>query len=280
MSEEKNTFHSIIWNPIIWPVVFVIGMAIFTFCDLPIAKAIIHYDSVYARFFEIIGLISTPTAGIFFAISNFLTIRFAKMRLLSILLSWLALITFVGFNILSVYMLDSRWVVYIVLYDVLFIAFSMWANRYVCSYARVVELRKVMMIGLSATLVAVLGQTLVKFGFNRPRFITLTNPDTQFTYWFVHHPFTADSSFPSGHAAQAALSFILVYIKRFVPKLRAKKWEFVMWTAAIFITGSTMISRIILGVHYATDVWAGCFLTLLTLSLSSWYVEKRYLVDE
>ena len=32
----------------------------------------------------------------------------------------------------------------------------------------------------------------------------------------------------------------------------------------------------LLGVHYATDVWAGCFLTLLTISLSNWYVEKTY----
>ncbi|SDH78995.1 PAP2 superfamily protein [Pseudobutyrivibrio sp. 49] len=160
----------------------------------------------------------------------------------------------------------------------LFIRFSMWANRYICSYAQVVELRKVMMVGLVATLVAVLGQTIIKYGFNRPRFITLTDPDSQFTYWYVHHPIAHDSSFPSGHAAQSALSFILVYLKKFVPKLRSKKWDVAFWVLAIFITGSTMISRMLLGVHYATDVWAGCFLTLFTISFTNWYVEKTYKV--
>lgn len=276
MSGKKRTLDSIVWNPIIWIVIFVAGMVIFTFYDLPIAKAVCRLNSTYARVFEILGLITTPMAGIFFAISNFLTIRFAKMRVLSIFLSWLALITFTGFNIISVYMLNRYWVGSMVLFDMIFIAFSMWANRYVCSYARVVELRKVMMIGLSATLVAVLGQTLIKYGFNRPRFITLTEPDVQFTYWFVHHPIAHDSSFPSGHAAQSALSFILVYLKRFIPRLRTKKWEFITWGTAIFITVSTMISRMLMGVHYATDVWAGCFLTLFTLSFSSWFVEKKY----
>ncbi len=102
-----------------------------------------------------------------------------------------------SFNLISVVVLNSDWLGEMVLFDLLFIPFSMWANRYICSYARVVELRKVMMVGLAATLVAVLGQTIIKYGFNRPRFITLTDPDLQFTYWFVHHPIAHDSSFPS-----------------------------------------------------------------------------------
>lgn len=276
MGKNKTNIKRIVWNPILWIVVFVIGMAIFTFLDLPIAKAVYMIDSSYARFFEIVGLLTTPMAGIFFTISNFLTIRVAKKRVTSIILGWLSLIVFVGFNLLSVAMLNIRWLDEIIIFDCLFIAFSMWANRYICSYARVVDLRKVMMVGLAATLVAVLGQTIIKYGFNRPRFITLTDPDTQFTYWFVHHPIAHDSSFPSGHAAQSAISFILVFLKRFVPKLRTRKWDVALWLLALFITGSTMVSRMLLGVHYATDVWAGCFLTLLTISLSNWYVERTY----
>ncbi len=276
MGENKSGNKGIVWNPVLWGGTFVVGMLIFTFYDLPIAKAVYRIDSAYGRFFEIIGLITTPMAGIFFSISNFLTMRVAKKRVASLVVGWIAIIVFVGFNLLSIGMLNSRWLGVFFLLDILFVRFSLWANRYICSYAQVVELRKVMMVGLIATLMAVLGQTIIKYGFNRPRFVTLTNPDAQFTYWFVHHPLAHDSSFPSGHAAQAALSFMLVYLKRFVPKLRSKKWDVVLWAVAIFITVSTMISRMLLGVHYATDVWAGCFLTLLTISLTNWYVEKTY----
>ncbi|SCZ77491.1 phosphatase PAP2 family protein [Pseudobutyrivibrio xylanivorans] len=276
MGEQKSGIKAVVWNSLLWIIVFAVGMLIFTFYDLPIAKEVYSIDSAYGRFFEIIGLITTPMAGIFFAISNFLTLRVARKRILSIILGWLALIVFVGFNLLSVGMLNSRWLGVIFLCDLLFIRFSMLANRYICSHAQVVELRKVMMVGLVATLVAVLGQTIIKYGFNRPRFITLTDPDTQFTYWFVHHPIAHDSSFPSGHAAQSALSFMLVFLKKFLPKLRTPKWDIALWAVAIFITLSTMISRMLLGVHYATDVWAGCFLTLFTISLTNWYVEKTY----
>ena len=265
-----------IYSSVLWILVFIIGMVIFTFYDLPIAKSVYLFNETYGKIFEILGLITTPMAGIFFAISNILTLRVAKNRILSIILSWLALIVFVGFNLLSVAMLNIHWLGEIFLFDLLFIRFSMWANRQICSRARVVELRKVMLVGLFATLVAVLGQTLIKYFFNRPRFITLTDPDTQFTYWFVRHPITHDSSFPSGHAAQAALAFMLVLLKRFIPGLRTKKWDVVMWLLAIFITLSTMISRMFLGMHYATDVWAGCFLTLFTISFSIIYVDKTY----
>ncbi len=271
-----KVFEKLVWKPVVWIFVFAIGMVVFTFLDLPIAKAVYRNNNTYGRVFEIVGLFTTPMAGIFFAISNFYTIRVAKKRMLSFILGWLALIAFVGINCLSIFMLNKEWFTNMFLLYVLFIFFSRWAVRYICSYAQVVELRKVMIVGLSATLMAVLGQTLIKYCFNRPRFIWLTDPDTQFRYWFVHYPMSHDSSFPSGHAAQSALSFILVMFRRFVPNFRTRKWDIIMWTVAIFITGSTMISRMLLGVHYATDVWAGAFLTIFTISLSNWYVEKVY----
>ncbi len=125
-----------------------------------------------------------------------------------------------------------------------------------------------------------MGQTIIKFAFNRPRFRTLTDPGRQFTYWFVHHPFALDSSFPSGHAAQSALSFLLLYLKRFIPKLRTRKWDLALGCSAAFITVSTMLSRIFLGAHYATDVWAGCFLTLVTIFLADRAVENSDMLPE
>ena len=135
-----------------------------------------------------------------------------------------------------------------------------------------------MLIALVTALAAVLGQTIIKFAFNRPRFRSLSDPDTQFTYWFVHHPFAMDSSFPSGHAAQSALAFLLLYLKRFIPGLRSRRWDALFGAAAAFITGSTMLSRMFLGAHYATDVWAGCFLTLGTISAAHWFVDSTYML--
>ncbi len=274
--KEYTKYQKTVRNSLLWIIIFVTGMVVFTFTDLPIAKAVYALNNPYGKFFEILGIVPTSLAGIFFSISNLKTLRIAYNRKLAVIVSFLSIFAFAGFNLLSLYYLDSRFCVPMVLVDIVIIRISVMANDYICSHATSVELRKIMLVALFSTLVAVLGQTIIKYGFNRPRFITLTNPDVQFTYWFVHHPIAHDSSFPSGHAAQAALTFVLVLFKRFLPKLRTRKWDIILYSIAIFVTVSTMFARMLLGLHYASDVWAGCFLTLFTISASVRYVDKLY----
>ncbi len=267
-------------SSITWICIFVIFMTIFTFYDLPIAKAVFHYNDTYGEIFKIIGLLPTCVAGIFYAISNLVTRKIARRPIISAILSAASLLLFVGFTLLSVYHLNRSIFVPVIIFCVIFIIISIAANYDLCRKVNLFDMRKVMIIALVSALVAVGGQTLIKFAFNRPRFITLSDPDTQFTYWFVHFPFALDSSFPSGHSAQAALCFLLMYFKRFIPRLRTKAWDIALCTFAVFITVSTMFARMFLGAHYATDVWAGCFLTLTTISLMNQYVERSYMIPE
>ena len=37
--------------------IFVIFMAVFTFIDIPIVKAVFHYNDAYGGFFKIVGLL-------------------------------------------------------------------------------------------------------------------------------------------------------------------------------------------------------------------------------
>jgi membrane-associated phospholipid phosphatase len=74
-------------------------------------------------------------------------------------------------------------------------------------------------------------------------------------------------SFPSGHALNAALTagvFVLVLL----PVARgAKRW--MLWGAAIAVTVLTGLSRIVLGVHWTSDVVAGWLLGIAVVAVTA-----------
>ena len=84
-------------------------------------------------------------------------------------------------------------------------------------------------------------------------------------------------SFPSGHAMAVAVNYgalLLVYL----PAL-ARRWRRVATIAALTIIIAVGVSRLVLGVHYVTDVIGGwllgaAWLALSTAAFSIWRVER------
>ena len=94
---------------IIWEIIFAVFMTVFTFLDSPIAKAVYHCSDLYGEIFQIAGIVPTCIAGVFFAISNLCTWRIARRRILSVVLSVLSILLFVGFTLISIAHLDCGW---------------------------------------------------------------------------------------------------------------------------------------------------------------------------
>ena len=111
-------------------------------------------------------------------------------------------------------------------------------------------------------------QRILKLFFDRPR------PDE--TLWWMTE---SSSSFPSGHSMMVAFVFaILIYFILTSPHLKSwlKKLLVVLSTFIIIIVP---ISRLVLGVHYFTDVLGGLFiggsLAILFIILHSYFTNKK-----
>ncbi|MET0491734.1 MAG: phosphatase PAP2 family protein [Actinoplanes sp.] len=81
----------------------------------------------------------------------------------------------------------------------------------------------------------------------------------------------AGFSFPSGHALNAALAagvFVLVLL----PVVK-KRW--LLWSAAVAVTVLTGVSRIVLGVHWSSDVLAGWLLGIAVVAAMAAAFSRR-----
>lgn len=112
-------------------------------------------------------------------------------------------------------------------------------------YLAVVRSRPVALSVAAVVITGSVGVSLLKTWFGRPR------PDVAFAYLVV-----PGMSFPSGHAAMSAIVFLTLGVSLANARSRTREQLYILAVATL-MTVLVGISRIALGVHWATDVLAG-----------------------
>ncbi|KKB85826.1 hypothetical protein VW29_05930 [Devosia limi DSM 17137] len=114
----------------------------------------------------------------------------------------------------------------------------------VCIYLVLARMQAAALLVIVSVLSGTVLSTLLKMGYDRPR------PDLA----TMSHQFTA--SFPSGHAMLSAVTFLTIgaLLARLAP---TRALQFYAISAALLLTLMVGISRLYMGVHYASDVLAG-----------------------
>ncbi len=266
-------------------IIYLLCMLIFTFADLNVELLVYHPGSTFGRFFEIIGTLPMPFVAIFTGMAIMLTNR--RRRILPSVLSTIALCALLGFLIFYAcisfeHAVSGGWIPLLVVL-IVWIGVSIILCRKIIEHGNGDELRKAAVIGLWGCAAAVLGPMIIKEFMSRSRFSTLDDPISQFTLWFVRQPHSAESSnssFPSGHSAQAATSLFLLLVPWFSENFRSEKYVRVATPSSGIFTFCVMLSRMVLGMHYATDVMTGAMITIFTMQVAALIVVNQQPVNE
>ena len=109
-----------------------------------------------------------------------------------------------------------------------------------------------------ASLLSNLASSLLTLGFGRARPALIDHLDHQTSY-----------SYPSGHATSAAAVYLLL------AWLAPPRWRPYAWTLAAAMVILNGFSRIMLGVHWASDIVGGTMLGAAFALLGVWWVARH-----
>lgn len=260
-------------------------MLIFTFADLRAALMIYNADSVFARCFEIVGTLPMPFIAVFACVALLMTDdrahgvrRLPVCVLIYFLLAFLVFYACLSFG----HAVSGGWIPLLIL-AAAWVPVSKKLIRGITGKGNQADLRRAAFIALCGCAAAVFGPMLIKEIMSRPRFYLLENPVSDFTFWFVRHPHTptsADTSFPSGHSAQAVTCTALLLIPMFIEKCRTKRYSVTVLCAASAFTVCVMVSRMILGMHYATDVITGSAIPVFAMEAALLYSSSHSMEED
>ncbi|MCQ2472168.1 MAG: phosphatase PAP2 family protein [Clostridia bacterium] len=138
-------------------------------------------------------------------------------------------------------------------------------------------------------IIAVLGllvsgaETLIVTGlkdlWGRVRFRSLERDFSNFTPWYVINTSQRAHSFPSGHTADAGMSYLLMLLP-FVSE-KCKEYKLALFSISFFYTNFVAVTRMMMGAHYLSDVVVGSLisfsLVLAAIALYENVAEKKLL---
>ncbi len=277
---------------------FVALLIVATFYDLKINVALGDADSVYGQFFrlfgELTGWIVVPIACAFL----FQVTPKDNKGGVVVRIFW-CVATFVGWVLVMKYILEEfsgeayaegfygSPYSHVILYAVVFAVFLTAAI--LADTCRIPKntLYKLAMFAAALLFALAISQILtnvLKVTWTRQRFRNLPvgngeSDSTGFTPWYHpnfgknkgvnYFPDSAGmkksegySSFPSGHTAGAAITFVLVMLPDLFEKL--KKYKICFYVFAILYTAAVAVSRIVNRAHYLSDTVFGGYIGMLS----------------
>ena len=251
-------------------ILFVILLVSFTFLDLRISQVLYNQESLFGWFFESFGEVVLALIGCFSTVS-LIRVSGKKWSIGNILLGVLFFFDTFMASFLITHYLKLPMVVMGLLAGLCFVIFPLIALKIKEADFEVV--RRIAKAGVVISLAPIIIVTVLKVLWGRQRYRSMVNPAADFTPWYVINGFTTDDnfmSFPSGHSANSATIIWITWLPMWLEKLKGK--EMMLYGIAAAWIVCVMLSRVIMGAHFASDVLMGASITI-ALNL---YLKKKW----
>jgi membrane-associated phospholipid phosphatase len=255
-------------------------VASLTIYDLPISQALYSQHNLFGRFFEAFGELPGFLIGAFcFAALYELRGRRNKLIRTAVGIGFgiaVVLICFIAIVNTAAY-LDLAYSALLSTIAVV-VAGLLWFLAKQAAKTQPEALWRAALVGTILFVLTGLLVNTIKIEWGRERYRSMTDPADQFTTWYEIQTRSIDNeykSFPSGHSATAAVTLWITLLPTFIPGLKGR--EILLAAIAGLWTLLVMLSRIIVGAHFATDTLAGFLLTLFLFMLLTYLTRPHNL---
>lgn len=240
-------------------ILYVVGIATATFIDLNVSMSLYNPNSTFGWFFESFGELVMPIIGGLSAMYLIRSTNTSKpLKAVYVLALLFNTLTAVALLVTHLKLNTILSIVVLLIYLVIIYFFSGYIPRdnqlnKKCAH-----------VGLILSVAPIVIVNLLKFVWGRERFRHMNDPIAQFTPWYLIQGLTKNNefmSFPSGHSANSSTILWITLLPLMIPNLNSKKAIFYGLAIVWFVL--VMISRIIMGAHFMSDVLMGSLITFL-----------------
>lgn len=253
------------------------AMTIFAFFDLDISVALYEKESLFAKIFEA----TAEVPFTFLALTSFTVLfvtRSKDVKWKNILIGAISVVGMLAYGflmpffVLNYLKVKGAWI-----YGIAFMlpncAVSYFTLRTLCKkYGN--ELKTVAIVAVLTILTEQALIYVLKFAWGRPRMRDLVSPYVDFRPWYLPNWFSGADSFPSGHSANAACVMVFALLPDIFSKRKKIGYALCTMICSLWLI-IVMVSRIVAGAHFASDVTTGASITLcIFYSLKSTFYKR------
>ncbi|MCR5207891.1 MAG: phosphatase PAP2 family protein [Eubacterium sp.] len=261
---------------IVYFILFAISLTVASFVDLKLDIALNNPDSPFSKWFEATGEMPCRLIGTVAGVLIYKLCDKKAFKLFGIFVNF-ASSAYLGYHIASYFFKEENYIVFGLVYG---IGIGVTA-QYLIRYISIPEKLKKPLIILSFTGIAVM---LVQLGaieitkslWGRIRYRDLIKMPSfeAFTPWYKPNGINGNRSFPSGHTAGAAMSYLMMTLP-----YASEKWEkrkAMCFAVPLVYTSIVAYTRLVMGAHFLSDVSVGGTIGFVTVIIAMAVLDKKF----